>query len=495
MKLYLAGALFNEAEIAQRLKEGKLLNERFGEKLSIFNPIEQPFNEDKQTLPTPQDIFNGDTNAVENCDIFLADVTNEDSGVMVELGIAIALNKKIIALSALFTLAVGCSNPANDSANASKNNDNQKMQVEASPKELKKYTQNAADIQGAFVQVHKNTKDSIVNIRTKKTVKVNTYNPLEELLFGTSGNRQETRESGALGSGFVVSENGYVVTNNHVIDGADEIFVKFSDGREYKTKLVGTSPEVDIAVLKIQSNEKFKPLEFADSDNVQIGQWSIAFGNPMGLNDSMTVGVVSAAGRSSLGIEQIENFIQTDAAINQGNSGGPLIDINGKVIGVNTAILSQSGGNVGLGFAIPSNLVVAVKDSLISTGKFEKPYLGAYLGNLDSEVVKALKLKSSNGVLIAKVTPNGPAAQAGLQANDVITAVNGKSIISGGSFIGELAAKKAGDKVQLTIVRNGKEMNVTATLGKTPQQQIIQQQQLQQQQQEQQQQIYPNFGR
>lgn len=405
------------------------------------------------------------------------------------------INKKIIALSALFTLAVGCSNPANDSANASKNNDNQKMQVEASPKELKKYTQNAADIQGAFVQVHKNTKDSIVNIRTKKTVKVNTYNPLEELLFGTSGNRQETRESGALGSGFVVSENGYVVTNNHVIDGADEIFVKFSDGREYKTKLVGTSPEVDIAVLKIQSNEKFKPLEFADSDNVQIGQWSIAFGNPMGLNDSMTVGVVSAAGRSSLGIEQIENFIQTDAAINQGNSGGPLIDINGKVIGVNTAILSQSGGSVGLGFAIPSNLVVAVKDSLISTGKFEKPYLGAYLGNLDSDVVKALKLKSSNGVLIAKVTPNGPAAQAGLQANDVITAVNGKSIISGGSFIGELAAKKAGDKVQLTIVRNGKEMNVTATLGKTPQQQIIQQQQLQQQQQEQQQQIYPNFGR
>ena len=143
------------------------------------------------------------------------------------------INKKIIALSALFTLAVSCSNPANDSANASKNNDNQKMQVEASPKELKKYTQNAADIQGAFVQVHKNTKDSIVNIRTKKTVKVNTYNPLEELLFGTSGNRQETRESGALGSGFVVSENGYVVTNNHVIDGADEIFVKFSDSNSF----------------------------------------------------------------------------------------------------------------------------------------------------------------------------------------------------------------------------------------------------------------------
>ena len=378
------------------------------------------------------------------------------------------INKKIIAMSALFALAVSCSNPANDSANASKNNDNQKMQVEASPKELKKYTQNAADIQGAFVQVHKNTKDSIVNIRTKKTVKVNTYNPLEELLFGTSGNRQETRESGALGSGFVVSENGYVVTNNHVIDGADEIFVKFSDGREYKTKLIGTSPEVDIAVLKIEANEKFKPLEFSDSDKIEIGQWSIAFGNPMGLNDSMTVGVISASGRSSLGIEEIENFIQTDAAINQGNSGGPLIDINGKVIGVNTAILSTSGGSVGLGFAIPSNLASVVKDSIIATGKFEKPYIGVYLNNLDSEKIKALNIKSTNGVLIAKVVTDGPAARAGIQANDVIVAVNGKAVNSAGAFIGELAAKKIGETVELSVIRNSQTVKIRVALEETP---------------------------
>ena len=404
------------------------------------------------------------------------------------------INKKIIALSALFTLAVSCSNPANDSANASKNNDNQKMQVEASPKELKKYTQNAADIQGAFVQVHKNTKDSIVNIRTKKTVKVNTYNPLEELLFGTSGNRQETRESGALGSGFVVSENGYVVTNNHVIDGADEIYVKFSNGREYRTKLVGTSPEVDIAVLKIDSNETFKPLEFANSDQVQIGQWSIAFGNPLGLNDSMTVGIVSAAGRSSLGIEEIENFIQTDAAINQGNSGGPLIDITGKVIGVNTAIYSQSGGSVGIGFAIPANLVTTVKDSIIATGKFEKPYIGIYLGNLDADKVKSLNLKSSNGVFIAGTVPNGPAAAAGITKNDIITAVDGKEVNSAGAFVGEIAAKKVGQSVKLTISRNGKTSEVSVTLAKTPnaiEQQRIMQQKMQQQQQLEQEQ----FGR
>ena len=403
------------------------------------------------------------------------------------------INKKIIAMSALFTLAVSCSNPANDSANASKNNDNQKMQVEASPKELKKYTQNAADIQDAFVQVHKNTKDSIVNIRTKKTVTVNTYNPLEELLYGRSGG-QEKRESGSLGSGFIVSKDGYVVTNNHVIDGADEIYVKFSNGREYRTKLVGTSPEVDIAVLKIDSNETFKPLEFANSDQVQIGQWSIAFGNPLGLNDSMTVGIVSAAGRSSLGIEEIENFIQTDAAINQGNSGGPLIDITGKVIGVNTAIYSQSGGSVGIGFAIPANLVTTVKDSIIATGKFEKPYIGIYLGNLDADKVKALNLKSSNGVFIAGTVPNGPAAAAGITKNDIITAVDGKEVNSAGAFVGEIAAKKVGQSVKLTISRNGKTSEVSVTLAKTPnaiEQQRIMQQKMQQQQQLEQEQ----FGR
>ena len=381
---------------------------------------------------------------------------------------------KLIILTGILALAVSCG--LEDSQKTKENTETGTKETKQviSQEELQKYTKNAVETQDAFVQVHKNTKDSIVNIRTKKTVVVNTYNPLEELLFGNSGNRQERRESGALGSGFVVSEDGYIITNNHVIDGADEIYVKFSDGREYLTKLIGTSPEVDIAVLKIEStNETFKPLQFADSDNIEIGQWSIAFGNPLGLNDSMTVGIVSAAGRSSLGIEEIENFIQTDAAINQGNSGGPMIDINGRVIGVNTAIYSSTGGSVGLGFAIPSNLVAAVKDSLISTGKFEKPYIGVYLENLDSNKVKQLGLKSSNGVFIAKVVEGGPAALAGLEANDVVIAVNNKNIASAGAFIGELAAKKAGQQVTLKIIRNGQTMDINVTLGKTP---VIQQQ-------------------
>ena len=388
-------------------------------------------------------------------------------------------NKKFALLSMLF-LVLSCSNKnGNNSESANSTTEQQKT---VSPEELKKYTKNAAQTQDAFVGVHNSVKDSIVNIRTKKTVTVNTYNPLEELLYGRSGG-QEKRESGSLGSGFVVSKDGYVVTNNHVIDGADEIYVKFSNGREYRTKLVGTSPEVDIAVLKIDSNETFKPLEFANSDQVQIGQWSIAFGNPLGLNDSMTVGIVSAAGRSSLGIEEIENFIQTDAAINQGNSGGPLIDITGKVIGVNTAIYSQSGGSVGIGFAIPANLAMTVKDSIIANGKFERPYIGVSLGNLDQDKVKALNLKSSNGVFIVDVVPNGPAAVAGIAKNDVITAVDGKEVNSAGAFVGEIAAKKVGQNIKLTVYRNGQPTEVAVTLVKTPsaieQQRIIQQRQQQ----------------
>ena len=375
--------------------------------------------------------------------------------------------RKIFTLLSLLFVVMSCSNPIDNSNKNEEKKDQKEQTQQTSQEDLKKYTKNAVETQDAFVQVYKNTKDSIVNIRTKKTVVVNTYNPLEELLFGRSGG-EEKRESGALGSGFVVSEDGYIVTNNHVVSNADEIFVKFSDGREYKTKLIGTSPEVDIAVLKIESNEKFKPLEFSDSDKVEIGQWSIAFGNPMGLNDSMTVGVVSASGRGSLGIEEIENFIQTDAAINQGNSGGPLIDINGKVIGVNTAILSTSGGSVGLGFAIPSNLVSVVKDSIISTGKFEKPYIGVYLNNLDSEKIKALNIKSTNGVLIAKVIENGPAAKAGMQANDVVVAVNGKSVNSAGAFIGELAAKKIGETVELSIIRNSQTLKIRVPLEEVP---------------------------
>ena len=374
------------------------------------------------------------------------------------------MKKSKILITLLLSIILSCSNPLEQKKDETTDI---KKDTSVSQKEIEKHNKNALETQRAFINVYKEAKDSIVNIRTKKTVVVNTYNPLEELLFGNSGG-QEKRESGSLGSGFVVSEDGYIVTNNHVVNNADEIYVKFTDGREYPTRLIGTSPEVDIAVLKIDSNEKFKPLQFADSDKIEIGQWSIAFGNPLGLNDSMTVGIISAAGRSSLGIEEIENFIQTDAAINQGNSGGPLVDISGKVIGVNTAILSTSGGSVGLGFAIPSNLASVVKDSIIATGKFERPYVGLYLENLDSQKIKALNIKSGNGVYIAQVVQGSPAEAAGLRPQDVVIAVNGKAVNSAGAFIGELAAKKAGETVELRIIRSAQTMNVTVTLSQSP---------------------------
>jgi len=318
--------------------------------------------------------------------------------------------------------------------------------------------------QDAFAAVYDKAKDSIVNIRTKSTIVVQTYNPLEAFLFGTSGVRQERKETGSLGSGFIISSDGYIMTNNHVISGADEIYVKMSDGQEYLAKLVGTSPEVDIAILKVSTNKTFKPLKFANSDNIKIGHWAIAFGNPLGLNSSMTVGVIGASGRSSLGIEQVENFIQTDAAINQGNSGGPLLNINGDVIGVNTAIYSTNGGSVGLSFAIPSNLASNVRDSIIKSGKYERPYVGISVLDLTQEIKKQRNIPYSTGIIVQQVYPGSPASKYGLKAGDVILEIDGKTVTSAGAFIGEVAAKKTGETINLKVFSGGKEKNIVMKL-------------------------------
>ena len=318
--------------------------------------------------------------------------------------------------------------------------------------------------QDAFAAVYDKAKDSIVNIRTKSTIVVQTYNPLEAFLFGTSGVRQERKETGSLGSGFIISSDGYIMTNNHVISGADEIYVKMSDGQEYLAKLVGTSPEVDIAILKVMANRTFKPLKFANSDNIKIGHWAIAFGNPLGLNSSMTVGVIGASGRSSLGIEQVENFIQTDAAINQGNSGGPLLNINGDVIGVNTAIYSTNGGSVGLSFAIPSNLASNVRDSIIKSGKYERPYVGISVLDLTQEIKKQRNIPYSTGIIVQQVYPGSPASKYGLKAGDVILEIDGKTVTSAGAFIGEVAAKKTGETINLKVFSGGKEKNIAMKL-------------------------------
>ena len=327
-------------------------------------------------------------------------------------------------------------------------------------------SKNALQTQNEFVEVSEKLKDSIVNIRTKKTVYVNYYNPLEQFLFGRSEPRTEKKESGSLGSGFVISTDGYVMTNNHVVNGADQIYVKFTDGRELEAKLVGSDPDVDIAILKIQSSESFKAVEFGDSDDIKVGQWAIAFGNPLGLNDTMTVGIVSAKGRSSLGIEKIENFIQTDAAINQGNSGGPLVDITGKVVGINTAIYSPSGGSIGIGFAIPANLAVNIKDSIIKTGKVERAFLGIELQDLNAQLAKQFNLSTTSGVLVTNVTEKSPAEKAGLKSGDVITKLNNNKVSSSSQMLAQIASLKIGSNITMEYIRDGKTATASTVLAK-----------------------------
>ena len=327
-------------------------------------------------------------------------------------------------------------------------------------------SKNAIETQNEFVNVSNKLKDSVVNIRTKKTVYVNYYNPIEQFLYGRSEPRTEKKESGSLGSGFIITNDGYVMTNNHVVNGADEIFVKFSDGRELEAKLVGNDPEVDIAILKIQSKETFKPVEFGNSDGINVGQWAIAFGNPLGLNDTMTVGIVSAKGRSSLGIEKIENFIQTDAAINQGNSGGPLVDISGKVIGINTAIYSPSGGSIGIGFAIPANLAVNIKDSIIRTGKVERAFLGTELQDLTPQLVKQFNLSTSNGILVTNVSEGSPAEKAGLKSGDVITQIDNSKVNSASQLVAQIASLRIGSNISITYIRDGKTYKADTVLTK-----------------------------
>jgi len=271
---------------------------------------------------------------------------------------------------------------------------------------------------------------------------------------------RQFRREGA-GSGFIVSKDGYILTNSHVVGDASKITVKLHDGRELEAMKIGSDEKSEVAIIKIDADD-LPTVALGDSSELEVGEWVIAVGNPFGLTETVTAGIVSALGRSNIGIADYENFIQTDAAINPGNSGGPLLNIKGEVIGINTAIYSQSGGYMGVGFAIPINMAAAIKEQLIEHGKVTRGYLGIYLQELTAELASSLGLKDTRGILVADVIEDSAAEEAGLKQGDVILKLDGKDVRDVGAFRNSISSRQPETTIRLEILRDGKEKTIKA---------------------------------
>ncbi|WP_153915450.1 DegQ family serine endoprotease [Shewanella sp. TC10] len=287
--------------------------------------------------------------------------------------------------------------------------------------------------------------------------------------FGPNAPQEQVQERPfrGLGSGVIIdAKEGYIVTNNHVINGADEIKIGLHDGREIDAKLIGSDPESDIALLQIEA-KNLTAVKQTNSDDIRVGDFAIAIGNPFGLGQTVTSGIVSALGRSGLGIEMLENFIQTDAAINSGNSGGALVNLNGELIGINTAIVAPGGGNVGIGFAIPANMVNNLINQIIEHGEVKRGVLGVTGRDLDNELAKAFGLETQHGGFISEVMPDSAADKAGLEAGDIIVSVNGKKIKNFQELRAKVATMGAGAKVKIGFIRDGDKETTNVVLGES----------------------------
>lgn len=310
---------------------------------------------------------------------------------------------------------------------------------------------------------------AVVNIATSGTVETDSNPLLNDPAFRRFFDipkQPQQREVQSLGSGVVVNaEEGYVLTNHHVIAKADEIRVSFNDGRELSAEVVGSDPETDIAVLQVDA-DNLTALPMADSDQLRVGDYTMAIGNPFGLDHTVTTGVVSGLQRTLPGNNgaRLQSFIQTDASINPGNSGGALVNLRGELVGVNTAILSRSGGNIGIGFAVPTNMARQVMDQIIQYGEVRRGVLGVRVQDLSAEMAEAFDIDRNNGALIAQVTPNSPAAQAGLEAGDIVTSVNGKTVNDASAMANAIGLLKIGDEVDIAYVRDGQKQTTTATV-------------------------------
>jgi len=311
------------------------------------------------------------------------------------------------------------------------------------------------------------TTPAVVNIATLTTYQVRNPlldDPFFRRFFNVPDSRRYRRAMSA-GSGVVVdAEKGFVITNHHVVQKADEISVTLSDGRTLVAELVGADPHVDLAVLKVPP-EHLTEIAFADSSELRVGDFVVAIGNPFGLSQTVTSGIVSALGRSGLGIEGYEDFIQTDASINPGNSGGALVDLLGRLVGLNTAILAPAGGNVGIGFAIPANMVRAIMDEIIRHGEVRRGYLGLSVQGLNVELAEAFGVDKQEGVVVVEVDPAGPAGAAGLEAGDIILRVGDRPIRTVAQFHGQTAIIFAGQNVDFDLLRNGREKHVRLSIG------------------------------
>jgi len=289
--------------------------------------------------------------------------------------------------------------------------------------------------------------------------------------FGQNGNGRRSQQmpelQHGLGSGVIVTKDGYILTNNHVVDGAKEVKVTLQDGKEFTAKVIGRDPKSDIAVVKIDAKD-LPTVPLADSEKVETGDVVLAIGNPFGVGQTVTSGIVSAKNRGNMGIEDYEDFIQTDAAINPGNSGGALVDINGRLIGINTAILSRSGGSQGVGFAIPSDLARSVMDSLVKNGKVTRGYLGVMIQTVTPDLAQEFKLKDNQGALVGDVVPNGPADKAGLKNGDVVTEFNGRPVADSRRLQLQVAGTAPGSTVPMQILRDGEKKTLDVTVKELP---------------------------
>ena len=349
---------------------------------------------------------------------------------------------------------------------------------EASPQIQKSDYPLIDQLSDAFNNVAEKVTPSVVTVYTEQTVKTrrHPYYNFEDFFGLPNPNQRKEREQKqqGLGSGIIVSKDGYILTNNHVVAGADEVKVRLSNNKEYKAEIIGADKKSDIAVIKIEI-DNLTPLPFSNSDNAKTGQWVLAVGSPLSdqLQNTVTAGIISATGRNNVSLTGYGDYIQTDAAINKGNSGGPLVNLHGELVGINTAILSQTGGYQGIGMAVPANIAKKVMNDLIDFGKVKRGFLGVYIGDVTSEFAEAYDLEDASGAVITQVHDNSPAENAGVQNDDIVIAVDGDKIENSTDLTTKIGMKQPGTKVKLTIIRDGKKKQINVKLGEFEEEQEI----------------------